>query len=339
MRRILIAGMLCGALTAAHADNAAPPLVSNERQGYAFEFPRVLAEQRLFGIAHGVSLLATACLDSPEEADAAAEAYTKWYEAQQDQIALLQTELAEFYFGPLANEATWAHIAATLKLREVIGLAPGSDQLRAACASLPEALLQPRYDLTALFQLEAALAGMMTAARAEAQTDACSARLPETERPALTTRYAAWQEREAEAIANAHAQMLQQWQSTATPGDPEAWQKAIHTRYANPPARTCEQLPEWLDSNASSLTQSFATAPAVAPVTADAEVQDNTVTAIVSPQLEEISAVPSDAAAPEATPEETPTAAKSLNLFDYLMTLFEERPHEDAAQPAGKQAD
>lgn len=330
--------MLCGALAAAHADPA-PPLVSSERLGYAFEFPRVLAEQRLFGIAHGASLLATACLDSPEEADAAGEAYTKWYEQQQEQIELLKSELAEFYFGPRADEARWAHIAATLKLREAIGLAPGSEQLRAACATLPEALLQPRYDLAALFQLEAALAGMVTAARAEAQTSACSARLPEAERPALAARYAAWQAREAEAIANARAQMLQQWQHTATPGDPEAWQKAVHTRYANPPARTCEQLPDWLDNDASSLTQSFAKAPAVASGTADTDVQDNAVTAIASPQLETISALPADSAPPEAAPEAMPAEAKSPNLFDYLMKLFDERPHEDAAQPAGKQAD
>src|SRR5690606_26743105 len=189
--------MLCGALTAAQADNAAPPLVSDTRLGYAFEFPRVLAEQRLFGIAHGASLLATACLDAPDQADAAADAYTQWYEQQQVQIEMLQSELAEFYFGPRANEASWAQIAATLKLRPAIGLAPDSEQLSAACASLPEALRQPRYDLAALFQLEAALAGMMTAARAEAQTAACSARLPEAERPALAARYAEWQQREA----------------------------------------------------------------------------------------------------------------------------------------------
>lgn len=335
MRRIVIASILCGALAAAHADNAAPPLVSDERLGYAFEFPRVLAAQRLFGIAHGVSLLATACLDAPDEANAVADAYTQWYEQQQGQIDMLQSELAEFYFGPRANEARWAHIAATLNLRVVIGLTPDSEQLRAACASLPEALLQPRYDLAALFQLEAALAGMVTATRAEAQTSACAARLPEAERPALAADYADWQQREADAIANARAQMLQQWQNTATPGDPDEWQKTMRKRYANPPARACEQLPAWLSSSASSLAQSFAPAPAVTAVAADnADLPDNTVTAVANPQLEAISAVPADATPLEATPAEPAAEAESPNLFDYLMKLFDERPHEDAAQPA-----
>ena len=332
--------MLCGALAAAHAENAAPPLVSDQRLGYAFEFPRVLAAQRLFGIAHGVSLLATACLDAPDEANAVADAYTQWYEQQQDQIDMLQAELAEFYFGPRANEARWAHIAATLKLRAAIGLTPDSEQLRAACASLPEALRQPRYDLAALFQLEAALASMVTATRAEAQAGACAARLPEAERPALAAHYADWQQREADAIANARAQMLQQWQNTATPGDAEEWQQAMHKRYANPPMRTCEQLPAWLDSSASSLAQSFATAPAVTATAADsADLPDNTVTAVAKPQLEAISAMPAETTPPEAAPGEATAEAKSPNLFDYLMKLFDERPHEDAAQPAGTQSD
>jgi len=335
VRRIVIAGLLYGALAAAHAETAAPPLVSNERLGYAFEFPRVLAEQRLFGIAHGVSLLATACLDAPDEADAVADAYTQWYEQQQDQIEMLKSELAEFYFGPRAGEASWSHVAATLKLRQAIGLEPGSEKLRAACASLPEALRQPRYDLTALFQLEAALAGMRTAARAEAQAEACSTRLPEAERPALAAHYASWQQREADAIASARAQMLQQWQNTATPGDPDEWQKAVRKRYANPPALACEQLPEWLDGSASSLAQSFASAPALGPVAADStEALDNTVTAITSPPLESISAIPAEPTVSEGTTAAPPAEAKSPNLFDYLMKLFDERPHEDAAQPA-----
>src|SRR5690606_15438108 len=210
------------------------------------------------------------------------------------------------------------------------------EQLRTACASLPEALSQPRYDLAALFQLEAALAGMMTAARAEAQSGACSARLPEAERPALAARYADWQQREAEAIANARAQMLQQWQRTATPGDAEEWQKAMHKRYANPPARACEQLPTWLESSASSLAQSFVTAPTVAAAADSTDLPDNTVTAVSNPQLQAISAVPAETSSLESAAEEATAEAKSPNLFDYLMKLFDERPHEDAAQPAGK---
>lgn len=336
LRQSALAGLLCGAMLAAHAETPAPPLVSNERQGYAFEFSRVLAEQRLFGIAHGVSLLATACLDSPAEADAAAEAYTRWYEQQQIQIDMLKDELAEFYFGAHAAEASWSHIAEALKLRTALGLAPDSEKLQAACASFPEALRQPRYDLGALFQLEAALAGMTVAARAESYSAACAARLPEAQRPALNARYAEWQQREAEALANAEAQMRVYWQSTATPGKVEDWLKATKKRYATPSDFACAELPTWLGSRSSSLAQSFAPAPPTAPAAAAAEsAPDNTVSAVSNAQPEAapvVAAVPAESA--EAPPH--PPEAAPANLFDFVMRLFDERPYEDAASQSGK---
>lgn len=331
LHRLALAGILGSVLIAAQAET--PPLVSNERQGYAFEFPRVLAEQRLFGIAHGVSLLATACLDSPAEADAAAEAYTHWYEQQQNQVEMLKDELAEFYFGPHAAEASWADIAATLKLRESLGLAPNSKPLQAACASFPEALRQPRYDLTSLFQLEAALAGMTIAARAESYSNACTARLPEAQRATLNARYAEWQRREADALASTQAQMQLYWQNMATPGKPEDWLKAMKKRYSTPTDLACTDLPAWLADNASSLAHSFAPAPSTpAPaIVEDGKAADNSVTAVSNSRPETApvaAAVPAEpvGAAPEKPGPETPY------LFDYVMRLFDERPHEDAAR-------
>lgn len=331
--------MLCGALTAAHAGSAAPPLVSNERQGYAFEFPRVLAEQRLFGIAHGVSLLATACLDSPDEAGAVADAYTHWYEQQQDLIETLKTDLATFYFGPHAAEASRAHVAAALKLRDALRLAPGSEQLKAACASFPEAVRQPRYKLDALFQLEQALAAMMMAARAEAHTAACAARLPEAEHADLNARHAEWQNREADALAASRADMLLHWEATATPGKPEDWLQAARNRHANPTAAACAALPGWLDSSASSLAQSFAPAPLIMPAEADtsgaAAEADNVVSAVSDVRPAAASATPPAAA---AEPAEEAVPATFPNLFELLMRLFDERPHEDAARPGTQPA-
>lgn len=359
LHRLALAGALCAATLMVHAETAAPPLVSNERQGYAFEFPRVLAEQRLFGVAHGVSLLATACLDSPAEAEAASAAYTHWYEQQQTQIDLLQNELAEFYFGPHAAEASWEHVAETLKLRTSLGLVPDSKELQAACTSFPEALRQPRYDLTALFQLEAALAVMKTAARAESYTAACAARLPEPQRVAVNARYAEWQVREETALATARSQMEIYWQRTATPGKAEDWLKAIQKRYSTPTDIACAELSDWLESKASSLAQSFAPAP-VAVVPAP-PAGDNAVSAVVDSRPAAATAAPDassgvpPAAAPVATPATpavtpdaspvpaTPSAADATDseegpsLFDYVMRLFDERPHEDAASQPGKQ--
>lgn len=339
MRRAVIAGMLCGALTAAHAGSAAPPLVSNERQGYAFEFPRVLAEQRLFGIAHGVSLLATACLDSPDEASAVADAYTHWYEQQQDLIETLKADLATFYFGARATEASRAHVAAALKLRDSLRLAPDSEQLKAACASFPEALRQPRYDLGALFQLEHALAAMLVAARAEAHTAACAARLPEAERADLNARHAEWQNREADVLAARRADMVLHWEKTATPGKPEDWLQAAHNRHTNPTATACAELPGWLESKAASLAQSFAGAPLPTPADAgtpaDATAPDNVVSAVTDTRPEAASATP---AATAAEPAEEAAPATFPNLFELLMRLFDERPHEDAARPGTQPA-
>jgi hypothetical protein len=359
LHRLALAGILCGALLAAHAETSAPPLVSNERQGYAFEFPRVLAEQRLFGVAHGVSLLATACLDSPAEAEAASAAYTRWYEQQQAQIDLLKNELAEFYFGAHAAEASWAHVAEALKLRTSLGLAPDSKELQAACASFPNALRQHRYDLTALFQLEAALAAMKTATRAEAYTTACAARLPEPQRVGVNTHYAQWQAREAAALAGAQSQMQTYWQSTGTPGKAEDWLKATRKRYSAPTDIACAELSDWLDSTTSSLAQSFVPAPVIVAPAQPAT--DNTVSTVIdrrptaaAPETAPPTPAPTvaapaveptpAAAAPEAaaaTP--APAAAEKKDgeegpyLFDYVMRLFDERPHEDAASPAGKQ--
>lgn len=358
LHRLALAGILCGALFAAHAETSAPPLVSNERQGYAFEFPRVLAEQRLFGVAHGVSLLATACLDSPAESEAASAAYTRWYEQQQTQIDMLKNELAEFYFGAHAPEASWEHVAEALKLRTSLGLAPDSKELQAACASFPNALRQPRYDLTALFQLEAALAAMKTAARAESYTAACAARLPEPQRVGVNTHYAQWQAREAAALAAAQSQMQTYWQSTGTPGKAEDWLKATRKRYSAPTDIACAELSDWLDGATSSLAQSFIPAPVVA---APAQAADNTVSTVTDnrppaavPETTPLPAAPT-AAAPAIDPTPAAVAPETANaapapavaekkdgeegpyLFDYVMRFFDERPHEDAASPAGKQ--
>lgn len=327
---LLGASLLPASAGAATTKPAGPPLLSNERQGYAFEFPRVLAQQRLFGIAHGVSLLASACLDVPAEADATSSAYTAWYENQELLIDALRTELAAFYFGPRAEEARWKHVVRALNLREQLGLAADSKELAAACMTLPEALRQPRYDLHALFQLEAALAAMNTAVRAEAESAACMQQLPTEEHGQLQQQYAEWLLREEAALTAARTQMLHYWQSTGTAGTAEAWLQQLGRHYGKPSARRCAQLASWLQTPAAALANSFAPAPA--PATAP-EVEDHAVSAVI---LEAPAAVTpeesasADSAAHTAEPQHNPTQG----LFDFFMKVFDERPHEDPTAPA-----
>lgn len=325
MRRLALAGLLCGALHTAGAQNAAPPLVSIERQGYAFEFPRVLAEQRLFGIAHGIALLAEACSHEPLHAQSTAQAYRQWYEQQQLLIEDLKQNLAVFYYGPNAAQASWSHIAAALNLRSRVSPEPGSEQMAAACASLPEALQQPRYDLNALFQLEASLAATTLAIRAEAQTAACMPRMAEPARSALQAAHAEWQRNESAAAEQAQAQLQYAWKNTRTGGSFEEWKQAVAGNHAQTPQALCDGLASWLRSPAARLEQSFASAPVLAPAVDAEPAPDNSVTAVQLSRPE--SAVQPLADTASTTPDASP-AAPQAGLFDTLMKVFDERPYE-----------
>ena len=334
MRRLALAGLLCGALTASGAESvqpaAAPSLVAIERQGYAFEFPRVLAEQRLFGIAHGIALLAEACSHEPVQAQSTAQAYRQWYEQQQLLIDDLKHNLAVFYYGPNAAQASWSHIASALNLRTRVSPEPGSEQMAAACASLPEALQQPRYDLNALFQLEAALAATAVAIRAEAQTAACLPRLAEPARNALQAAHAEWQRSESAAAEQAQAQLQQQWKNTRSGGSFEEWKQAVSGGYTRTPQALCDRLAVWLRSPAAKLEQSFAPAPVLTPGVEDEPAPDNSVMAVQLSQPESAVQPLADTAPETPAPGATPTAAQA-GLFDTLMKAFDERPYESRA--------
>ncbi len=339
LRRLICAALLGQALLASAATPApaseALQIVSEERQGYAFEFPRVLAQQRLFGIAHGVSLLATACLDVPATADASASAYTAWYEQQQDIITAVREELAVFYFGPRANEAKWSHLVSALNLRPKLSLAPESPELAAACASLPEALKQPRYDLAALFKLEATLAAIGIATRVDAHYTACIGRLPTAESAHLKQQHAEWLTREDAAVQTAHAQLQLHWQDSATRGTAEEWLAKLREHYANPSADRCNSLAGWLQTPAASVTQSFAPAPPVVAQAAPAAAEMHAVSAVkpVPAPIESASLPPVAANVPEA---ETTDSNPIKSLFEFFMKAFDERPHEAQTSPHGQ---
>lgn len=119
------------------------------RSGHAFDNPDVLQRQHTFGLAHGVHLLLSACLDKNENAAAALDAYAAWYAAQEKVLGDVRLALAVHHFGIQAERAQWQDIARVLGLKETIYPSLGGVGLTDACATLPQALARPRYDFRA----------------------------------------------------------------------------------------------------------------------------------------------------------------------------------------------
>lgn len=158
----LFAGLLLAALLGSvQADDAAPAVAAAVapataaselqalpgRTGYAADQPEILLRQRLFGLAHGISLLAAACLDLPAHSTPVQDAYAAWHAKQGKTIGIIVHDLADYYFGPRAGEATWPDLSRALNLTDNIQPALGEVTLHAACATLPDAIARPRYAL------------------------------------------------------------------------------------------------------------------------------------------------------------------------------------------------
>lgn len=140
--------------TGAPAAAALKPL----HKGYAFDQPEILVRQRLFGLAHGLSLLAAACLDVVEQSGSTQEAYAAWHVKQAETISTIVSDLARYYFGDRAGDAVWTDISRALALKEDIREALGDVRLEEACATLPTAIVRPRYEFDALLAESKAVA-------------------------------------------------------------------------------------------------------------------------------------------------------------------------------------
>ncbi|MBU0753111.1 MAG: hypothetical protein KJ787_02340 [Gammaproteobacteria bacterium] len=204
-----------------------PPLQPREA-GYAFAQPRVLVQQRLLGLAHGVSLLVSACMDQPERIDATLAAYVPWREAQENSIALAQFDLSRHYFGPRAAEARWPDLVRALNLRNRLELAPGSDELAAACETLPEALRRPRYDLGTQFRQQGLLAEATAGIEAELRWTRCREHLAGDERILLDARYAVWREINEPRLQRATTALQSDWPTEAPAESLSAWQELLN---------------------------------------------------------------------------------------------------------------
>lgn len=130
MRRLLALGGAVLGVAAAHAQG-----------GYVLDQPGIYAAQRVWGVAHGARLLALACAQAGQ--GGAAEAWVAWLERELPTLLEQNRVLARHYFD--APDAPPDAIAGALGLKPALDLPP--EQLAPACATLAEALQQPRYDL------------------------------------------------------------------------------------------------------------------------------------------------------------------------------------------------
>jgi hypothetical protein len=114
--------------------------------GYEFDKPNILAQQLLWGVVHGVHLLGMACHRRGNQV--AAQAYVDWLDHQWPRIRAAEADLSRHYF--LRDQVPMEAIDNALKLKPALEQADAD--LGEACASLPEALAAPRYDLERYYQ-------------------------------------------------------------------------------------------------------------------------------------------------------------------------------------------
>jgi len=155
VKRLVLAACLAACILGARAEDDAESFVEevgagetvataafvSPPPGYAFDRPELLADQYLWGIAHGARLLGLACARAGHaEAHAA---WLAWSERERPEIVASAGRLGRHYFQ--REDAASAEIAAALNLRPALDIAP--ERLEPACATLPAALARPRYDL------------------------------------------------------------------------------------------------------------------------------------------------------------------------------------------------
>lgn len=139
MKRALVAIGVTLSL-AAHADPTAIP------SGYEFDNPQLLAQQLLWGVMHGVRLLGMDCHRRGDSA--AALSYADWLDRQWPRIRAAEHDLSHHYFR--VEQAPLEAIDVAIGLKPFLD--QSDDDVAAACATLPEALAAPRYDLERFYQ-------------------------------------------------------------------------------------------------------------------------------------------------------------------------------------------
>ncbi|MFZ5582296.1 MAG: hypothetical protein ACOZCK_06510 [Pseudomonadota bacterium] len=262
----------------AQATSAAPvaaapavPRFRPERQGYAFGHPRILAQQTLFGLSHGISLLARACSLLPEEGELAREAYGAWEAKNRVRIEQAEYELARYYFTPPAEEVRRLDLIQALQLKSDLGLSTDGPELKAACATLPEALAKPRYDLEAQWLLKGDVERLRRATETRELVSQCRQQTDPDAVERLDAALAAWEQANAASEAEARQRLVADMATLPDPKQPDqpadgealmkTWQdelrRGVGRRLAYGAAEACPGLADALPGKAHALNHAF----------------------------------------------------------------------------------
>lgn len=252
---------------------AAPavPRFRPERQGYAFGHPRILAQQTLFGLSHGISLLARACSLLPEEGELAREAYGAWEARNRVRIEQAEYELARYYFTPPAEEVRRLDLIQALQLKSDLGLSTDGPELKAACATLPEALAKPRYDLEAQWLLKGDVERLRRATETRELVSQCRQQTAPEAVERLDAALAAWEQANAASEAEARQRLVTDMATLPDPKQPDqpadgealmkTWQdelrRGVGRRLAYGAAEACPGLADALPGKVHALNHAF----------------------------------------------------------------------------------
>jgi hypothetical protein len=257
--------------TAPVAAAPAVPRFRPERQGYAFGHPRILAQQTLFGLSHGISLLARACSLLPEEGELAREAYDAWETRNRIRIELAENELASYYFTPPAEEVRRLDLIQALQLKSDLGLSTDGPELKAACATLPEALAKSRYDLEAQWLLKGDVERLRRATETRELVSQCRQQTAPEAVERLDAALATWEQANAASEAEARQRLVADMATLPDPKQPDqpadgealmkTWQdelrRGVGRRLAYGAAEACPGLTDALPGKAHALIHAF----------------------------------------------------------------------------------
>lgn len=216
--------------------------------GYAFDSPRLLTQQLLWGLVHGVRLLASACHEAPD-APAIQLAYADWLDRNHDRIVHAANDLARHYYG--RDAVSFEHLTSAMRLKTDVALR--EDELSYACSTFVDAVAAPRYDLDLFYRLrrDAARAERATAVRD--RVAACLKTLDAKQGAALSARYMAWIK------ANETLEQVARSRLLALRGDTpddRQWRRDAGAG-AVPPAVSCANLVAALDKPGFNLPGTF----------------------------------------------------------------------------------
>lgn len=254
MRRLLVPLLL--AILSGQAFGAG--LVSKVPRGYVFDQPRILTQQRLFGLAHAVGLLSAACAQQSAHRETNRKAHAAWHTRQAPTIESARADLARYYFGAQAAEAGWDDIVRALGLSPQLRQKPGSPRLRAACATFAESLDRRDNDLAGQYRLQAQLARIGAAEETVAEAAACAALVGDAAGASLHEALAQWHAYNGARVAAARQAIEQRWREAGLDGSVEQWlDQARRTGRARATPAKCPQLSVWLLSPAAQPGREF----------------------------------------------------------------------------------